>query len=137
NQRAGGDRSARPVPVAVGVYVRVDRVDRGGGGVGDLVAVLVHALAPLRSAGEHGVLVIVAVGIGGDVPIRQITGEDRCGWIAVPIGIGVGEVRARIGRVLLVDPSVAVVVDPVAALRRARRHRGVRIVAIAGLRCRR
>ena len=104
-----------PVPVAIGVQVEGDQVNRIG--IGDAVAVVVKAIADLIRVRVDLGCIVVAVAVVIDVAVRRATGlEERLG-VAVAILVSVEVVPCGVGRTGI-DLAVAVVVDVVTDLSR-------------------
>ena len=125
--RVDGCSPAEPVAVEVRV---VRGHERGVVGiVGLAVAVVVDAaIANLQRIGMPRWILVVAIAVHcGLVGLWNTRGSGL--RVAESIGVGVGEHRNRIDRVL-VHGTVAVVVDPVAALVCARVHECLVVVAV-------
>ena len=120
------------IAVAVPVSVQVPGLAaRRPGRVGHAVAVVVHSITHLVGARPRVRLLVVAVPEDlGDVGRRRRaeTGEVVLDAEAVAVPIAVPDLA--VCRVLFVGHAVAVVVDHVALLRRARIHRLLGIVAV-------
>ncbi|MEZ4241501.1 MAG: hypothetical protein R3F59_36195 [Myxococcota bacterium] len=127
-RRHAGDEAQLGEAVAVAVEVGVpgERVVDGLVGVGQAVAVVVEPVAVLLRARVHGGLRVVAVVADGD---RALAGP--AGGVRVAVAVAVGVDEPALGRVL-VDGTVAVVVDPVARVVAAGVDPRVGVVAVGG-----
>ncbi len=124
------DGRARAEAVLVGVdEPRADALERRVGLVRAAVAVLVGArqIADLDAVRMDEAIPVVAVGRVRDVASRWRARRRHRVGVAVRVAVGVPV--ERLGEIV-VDRAVAVVVEPVAALGRAREDGGVRVVAV-------
>ena len=95
--------------------------------VGGAVAIVVHLVAAFGGAGKDVRGEVVAVGGVLHMVLWRVAG--RYARLRVPEAVAIG-VGVPGGQRTLVDLPVAVLVHPVAALRRIRAHGGVGVVAV-------
>ena len=119
--RAGlhGAPAVRSPAVAVGVLDPGEDI-HSVALIGHPVAVFIAATTALIAARVDRRVGIVAVAAICRVPLRGLAGLRGVGRRAVAVPVGVGVPGQRVERAALVDLPVAVIVEPVAQLRRAR-----------------